>query len=454
MSSSPATAEVAAPRLLLVDDDTSLLRLLTLRLEANGYEVATATSGEGALEAMAEARPELVITDLRMEGMDGMALFRLLRERHPGLPVLILTAHGSIPEAVEATREGVFGFLGKPFDADELLTEIQRALSLGGERRPEAAEWCSRIRTRSPAMQAVLDRAGQVAATEAGIFIRGASGTGKELLARAIHDASPRSQGPFVAVNTAAMPEGLLESELFGHRKGAFTGAERDHTGLFREADGGTLFLDEVGDMPPGLQVKLLRVLQERRVRPVGGTQDIPVDVRIIAATHRDLEAAVAAGDFREDLFYRLNVVSLTLPPLSERREDIPLLAETFLEELAARYGRELTGFAPEALATLSEAPWPGNVRQLYNVVEQVVALATTPLVPDSLVREALDSAAAPMPTLAEARRAFERDYLERLLTITAGQVRRAAELAGRNRTEFYRLLSRHGLDPARFQEQ
>ena len=454
MSSSPATAEVAAPRLLLVDDDTSLLRLLTLRLEANGYEVATATSGEGALEAMAEARPELVITDLRMEGMDGMALFRLLRERHPGLPVLILTAHGSIPEAVEATREGVFGFLGKPFDADELLTEIQRALSLGGERRPEAAEWCSRIRTRSPAMQAVLDRAGQVAATEAGVFIRGASGTGKELLARAIHDASPRSQGPFVAVNTAAMPEGLLESELFGHRKGAFTGAERDHTGLFREADGGTLFLDEVGDMPPGLQVKLLRVLQERRVRPVGGTQDIPVDVRIIAATHRDLEAAVAAGDFREDLFYRLNVVSLTLPPLSERREDIPLLAETFLEELAARYGRELTGFAPEALATLSEAPWPGNVRQLYNVVEQVVALATTPLVPDSLVREALDSAAAPMPTLAEARRAFERDYLERLLTITAGQVRRAAELAGRNRTEFYRLLSRHGLDPARFQEQ
>ncbi|SFD23187.1 two-component system, NtrC family, response regulator GlrR [Thiohalospira halophila DSM 15071] len=453
MSSSPATAEVAAPRLLLVDDDTSLLRLLTLRLEANGYEVATATSGEGALEAMAEARPELVITDLRMEGMDGMALFRLLRERHPGLPVLILTAHGSIPEAVEATREGVFGFLGKPFDADELLTEIQRALSLGGERRPEAAEWCSRIRTRSPAMQAVLDRAGQVAATEAGVFIRGASGTGKELLARAIHDASPRSQGPFVAVNTAAMPEGLLESELFGHRKGAFTGAERDHTGLFREADGGTLFLDEVGDMPPGLQVKLLRVLQERRVRPVGGTQDIPVDVRIIAATHRDLEAAVGAGDFREDLFYRLNVVSLTLPPLSERREDIPLLAETFLEELAARYGRELTGFAPEALATLSEAPWPGNVRQLYNVVEQVVALATTPLVPDSLVREALDSAAAPMPTLAEARRAFERDYLERLLTITAGQVRRAAELAGRNRTEFYRLLSRHGLDPARFQE-
>jgi two-component system response regulator GlrR len=453
MSSSPVIAEEEAPRLLLVDDDTSLLRLLTLRLEANGFRVATATSGEGALEAMAEARPELVITDLRMEGMDGMALFRLLRERHPGLPVLILTAHGSIPEAVEATREGVFGFLGKPFDADELLTEIRRALSLGGERRPEGAEWCAGIRTRSPAMQAVLDRAGQVAATEAGVFIRGASGTGKELLARAIHDASPRAQGPFVAVNTAAMPEGLLESELFGHRKGAFTGAERDHTGLFREADGGTLFLDEVGDMPPGLQVKLLRVLQERRVRPVGGTQDIPVDVRIIAATHRDLEAAVAAGDFREDLFYRLNVVSLNLPPLSERREDIPLLAESFLEELAARYGRELTGFAPEALATLSEAPWPGNVRQLYNVVEQVVALATTPLVPDSLVREALDSAAAPMPTLAEARRTFERDYLERLLTITGGQVRRAAELAGRNRTEFYRLLSRHGLEPARFQE-
>jgi len=453
MSGSAVIAEAPAPRLLLVDDDTSLLRLLTLRLEANGYEVATATSGEGALEAMAEARPELVITDLRMEGMDGMALFHLLRERHPGLPVLILTAHGSIPEAVEATREGVFGFLGKPFDADELLTEIQRALSLGGERRAEGAEWCAGIRTRSPAMQAVLDRAGQVAATEAGVFIRGASGTGKELLARAIHDASPRAQGPFVAVNTAAMPEGLLESELFGHRKGAFTGAERDHTGLFREADGGTLFLDEVGDMPAGLQVKLLRVLQERRVRPVGGTQDVPVDVRIIAATHRDLQAAVAAGDFREDLFYRLNVVSLTLPPLSERREDIPLLAETFLEELAARYGRELTGFAPEALATLSEAPWPGNVRQLYNVVEQVVALATTPLVPDSLVREALDSAAAPMPTLAEARRAFERDYLERLLTITGGQVRRAAELAGRNRTEFYRLLSRHGLEPARFQE-
>jgi two-component system response regulator GlrR len=367
--------------------------------------------------------------------------------------VLILTAHGSIPEAVEATREGVFGFLGKPFDAEELLAEIRRALSLGGERGGTGEGWSDEIRTRSPAMQAVLDRAGQVAATEAGVFIRGASGTGKELLARAIHRASRRAEGPFLAVNTAAIPEGLLESELFGHRKGAFTGAERDHTGLFRAADGGTLFLDEVGDMPAGLQVKLLRVLQERRVRPVGGSEDLPVDVRIIAATHRDLEAAVADGDFREDLFYRLNVVSLTLPPLAERREDIPLLAESFLAELAARYDRELTGFAPEALATLSEAPWPGNVRQLYNVVEQVVALATTPLVPDSLVREALDSAAAPMPTLAEARRAFERDYLERLLTITAGQVRRAAELAGRNRTEFYRLLNRHGLDPARFQE-
>jgi len=290
-----------------------------------------------------------------------------------------------------------------------------------------------------------------VAAGDASVLIRGASGSGKELLARAIHRASVRAEHPFVAINCGAIPEALLESELFGHVKGAFTGASTAHDGLFLSADGGTLFLDEIGDMPLPLQVKLLRVLQERAVRPVGATRARPVDVRIISATHRDLDAAMHEGSFREDLYYRLNVVRLTLPSLDARREDIPLLAGHFIRSLSEKYGKTIHGFAPEALEMLVAAAWPGNVRQLYNVVEQVCALTTTPLIAATLVQRALRTPSVEVLTYAEARQRFEREYLTQVLKLTGGNVTDAARLADRNRTEFYRLLQRHTLTPAMF---
>ena len=441
-----------APKILLVDDDKDLLQLIAMRLAAAGYSVSTADSGESALASVTVSRPQLVITDLRMHGMDGMALFDAIHRDAPSLPVVILTAHGTIPEAVAATRRGVFSFLTKPFDGKVLLDTVADALRLSSVPAGGGGEgWRVEIITRSPAMEDLLAQAKRVAASDASVCVYGPSGTGKELLAHAIHNASRRAEGPFVAVNCSAIPEGLIESELFGHRKGSFTGATQDRRGLFQAAEGGTLFLDEIGDMPVAPQVKLLRALEERVVRPVGSNEAIAVDVRIISATHRRLEERIAAGEFREDLYYRLNVVKLSLPALVERREDIPLLANHFLERLVARYGRRRLAFSPEAMELLVSASWPGNVRQLLNVVEQSVALTATDVVPASLVRQAIDSRDSTLTPLDEARRAFERDYLVRILKITGGNVTQAARLAGRNRTEFYRLLERHALEPAMF---
>jgi two-component system response regulator GlrR len=437
---------------LLVDDDKDLLQLIAMRLSAAGYAVTAVASGEAALTALAVSRPQVVVTDLRMQGMDGMALFDAIHRDSPSLPVVILTAHGTIPEAVNATRRGVFSFLTKPFEPKVLLDTVAEAMRLSsppaeGEREP----WRGEIITRSPAMEDLLAQARRVAASDASVCLYGASGTGKELLARAIHRASPRADAPFVAVNCGAIPEGLLESELFGHKKGSFTGAVADRRGLFQAAHGGTLFLDEIGDMPLPLQVKLLRALEERKVRPVGSQENIATDVRVVAATHRKLEERIASGEFREDLFYRLSVVKLYIPALAERREDIPLLANEFLSRLGTRYRRERLAFSPGALELLVSAPWPGNVRQLLNVIEQAVALAATEVIPESLVRQALDAGDSSLTPLDEARRAFERDYLVRILKITGGNVTKAARLAGRNRTEFYRLLERHALEPSVF---
>ena len=392
---------------------------------------------------------------MRLPGKDGLALFDIVRARHPSLPVILLTAHGTIPDAVEATARGVFGYLTKPFDGKELLEKIAQALALSAPpiapaRRGDEG-WRSEIVSRSARMEEVLAEARMVAQSDASVLLRGDSGAGKELLARAIHKASPRAKKPFVAVNCGAIPEALLESELFGHMKGAFTDASSNHKGLFQTADGGTLLLDEIGDMPPALQVKLLRVLQERAVRPLGSSQSIPVDVRIISATHRDLESAMAAGQFREDLYYRLNVVTLALPTLGERREDIALLANHFLNRLATKYGKRLSGFAPEALKALTTAAWPGNVRQLYNVVEQVCALSSTPLIPLALVQRALRTPSIEVLNYADAKQKFEREYLVGLLKLTDGNAADAARLADRNRTEFYRLLQKHALTPGLF---
>jgi len=443
-----------SPKVLLVDDDKDLLQLIAMRLTAAGYAVTAVESGEQALASLAVARPQVVVTDLRMEGMDGLALFDAIHRDSPSMPVVILTAHGTIPEAVAATRRGVYSFLTKPFEPKVLLDTVAEAMRLSSPSVGQTEEWRSDLMTRSSGMEDLLSQARRVAASDASVCIFGASGTGKELLAKAIHKASPRAEAPFIAVNCGAIPEGLLESELFGHKKGSFTGAVADRRGLFQAAQGGTLFLDEIGDMPLPLQVKLLRALEERKVRPVGSHESFDVDVRVIAATHRKLEERIASGEFREDLYYRLNVVKLYIPTLAERREDIPLLANSFLSRLAERYRRSRLAFAPDAMQLLVSAPWPGNVRQLLNVIEQAVALASTEVIPESLVRQALDAGDTALTPLDEARRAFERDYLVRILKITAGNVTKAARLAGRNRTEFYRLLERHSLEPGMFKQQ
>jgi two-component system response regulator GlrR len=441
-------------RILLVDDDPDLLKLLSIRLTSAGYHVELASSAEQALTSIALARPRVVITDLRMPGMDGMALFQHLHQKDPSMPVILLTAHGTIPDAVQATQRGVFAYLTKPYDPKALLQLIERAvaLPLPDESPHDDVDdsWRDEIVTASPVMESLMAEAQLVAGSDSSVFIQGESGTGKELLARAIHKAGPRASKPFVAINCAAIPEQLLESELFGHAKGAFTGAVTAHEGLFESANGGTIFLDEIGDMPLSLQAKLLRVLQEREVRPIGSSQMIAVDLRIISATHRDLEQTVAEGGFREDLFYRLNVVSLSLPPLKERREDIPLLVRHFLEQQSGK--RRAEAFTPEALEILIANDWPGNVRQLLNVVEQCCVLCTTSLISPALVARALHNKAQGSDlSYANAKQQFEREYLIRLLKITGGRVSDAARLAGRNRTEFYRLLSKHVLSPSMF---
>ncbi|WP_310608228.1 two-component system response regulator GlrR [Buttiauxella brennerae] len=438
-------------RLLLVDDDPGLLKLLGMRLTSEGYTVVTAESGAEGLRLLGREKIDLVISDLRMDEMDGMALFAEVQKVQPGMPVIILTAHGSIPDAVAATQQGVFSFLTKPVDKDALYKAIDDAL----EHTVSAGDdmWRDTIVTRSPGMLRLLDQARMVAQSDVSVLINGQSGTGKEILAQAIHNASPRSKKAFIAINCGALPEQLLESELFGHSRGAFTGAVSSREGLFQAAEGGTLFLDEIGDMPIPLQVKLLRVLQERKVRPLGSNRDLDIDVRILSATHRDLPKAMERGEFREDLFYRLNVVSLKIPALHERAEDVPLLANHLLRQSADRHKPFVRSFSTDAMKRLMAASWPGNVRQLVNVIEQCVALTSAPVISEALVQQALEGENTALPTFVEARNQFELNYLRKLLQMTKGNVTQAARVAGRNRTEFYKLLSRHELDANDFKE-
>lgn len=437
-------------KILLVDDDPGLLKLLTIRLRTEGYEVEAVQSGMAALNAATRNHPDLVISDLKMDGMDGIGLLGELQRKWPGLRVVIMTAHGTIPDAVKATQTGAFGFITKPIDKNELLDHINRALQVSGA-AADAEDWHAEIITRSAVMEERLSQARMVAANDTRVLLTGESGTGKELLARAIHRASGRADRPFVAINCSAMAEMLLESELFGHEKGAFTGATRRHDGLFQAASGGTLLLDEIGDMPLALQAKLLRVLQEDQVRPVGSAESVAVDVRVISATHRDLKAMMERGEFREDLFYRLNVVNIALPSLGERREDIPLLTEHFLREIAMDTGQERRVYAPEAVEMLVSADWPGNIRQLYNVVRQNATLSSSPVISAEAVKAALGDDSDALASFAEARDEFIRNYLTQILQITSGNVTRAAKLAQRNRTDFYKLLNRHGLEPEAF---
>jgi len=454
LSQDPTPEADPGARILLVDDDPDMLGLLSLWLRKAGFQVATAGSGREALSQIRVRQPHLVVTDLVMDEMDGMVLLAEIHRHNPLLPVIMLSGQAQIPDAVTATHLGSAAFLTKPADRDELLEQVRRALRVPGTGAATAADaFGAGIVYRSNVIAELLEQAAMVADSDITVFISGETGTGKEALAKAIHEASPRRASPFIGVNCGAIPEQLLESELFGHERGAFTGASTRHEGLFQAADGGTLFLDEIGDMPLGLQVKLLRVLQDFEVRPVGSTRSVPVNVRIISATHTDLEAAVAAGEFREDLYYRLNVVPLHMPGLAERREDVPVLLEHFMARHAERRGTPKKHFAPEAMEYLVGARWPGNVRQLANVVELCATLTKGDIIPLSMAKRALRDEPGVMLTLKEAKDAFERNYLISVLRITGGHVANAARIAGRNRTEFYKLLGQHGLEASDFRK-
>jgi len=450
-----ADAKPRSAHLLVVDDDADHLALVERWLALEGFSVTAVGSGEKALAVLESKRPDLVITDLVMGGIDGLRLLREIHRHDPVLPVIIVSGQAGIPEAVRATHLGASAFLTKPIQREGFIAEVEQVLAdQVGKDAHEVQDFAPKIIRRSQVMAELLDRARLVARVDTTVLVTGETGTGKELLAEAIHAASGRCEAPFVAINCSALPEELLESELFGHEKGAFTGAMTRHEGLFQAANGGTLFLDEIGDMPLSLQAKLLRVLQDFKVRPVGSTKAIPVDVRIISATHHNLEQLVEHGDFREDLFYRLSVVPLHMPSLRERREDVAPLATHFLERVAARTARPPKRFAPDALRQLLHAELPGNVRQLQNVVEQCSVLSPSDVISAAFTTQALHNRPSNIPTLDEAKQSFERRYLISVLRAAEGNVTTAARMAGRNRTEFYKLVGRYALDPAQFRRR
>jgi len=447
-------------RVLLVDDDATLCETLEIDLVHRGYGVETCLSASHALEAMERADFDVVVTDLQMRQVDGIELCRRIVEKRGDVPVVVLTAFGSFETAVAAMRAGAYDFLSKPIDLESLSFAVARAAThrqLRGELRRLQREVSGTMPegmvAASSAMKAVLDLVDRVAPSETTVLVTGESGSGKEVVARAIHAASRRRNGPFVAINCAAMPETLLESELFGHVRGAFTDARTNEPGLFVAASGGTLFLDEIGDMPLAVQPKILRVLQERRVRPVGGTAERAVDVRVIAATNRDLETAIEEGRFREDLYYRINVVSVGLPPLRARASDVLPLAMRFLTEAARRSEKRVTGIAPAAAERLMSYSWPGNVRELANTMEHAVALARMEqITPDDLPERVRDFqsthvvVAGDDPSELVPLEEVERRYIERVLEAVAGNKSAAARVLGIDRKRLYRMLERLGL--------
>jgi two-component system response regulator GlrR len=453
---------MAAGNILVVDDDKNLLELLRIRLESAEYDVATS---EGMRDALATVRiqvPDLAIVDLKLGDGDGIALMQEIHSLIPEIPILILTAHGSIENAVEAMKKGAYSYLTKPFDPQDLLFQVEKAL----ENRRLASEIVrlkgllaerydfANIVARSGKMQGVLEIVSRIANTESTVYIHGESGTGKELIAKAIHLASERKNKPFVAINCAALPEALLESQLFGHEKGAFTGAVKSTRGLFTQAHEGTIFLDEIGDMPLGIQAKLLRVLQEREFYPLGSEKSVAVDVRVIVATQKDLAEQVRQGLFREDLFYRIHVIPIHLPPLRDRKEDILPLVEHFLKKFAQQMKKEVKGLTPIALQKLMLHEWPGNVRELENAVEYAVAMTQQEHITEEFILQAKPpEKTESLKPFKEAKDAFEEKYLRNLLEICQGNVSQAAKMAGKYRADFYELLKKHSLNLADFKK-
>ncbi|HEX8361430.1 MAG TPA: sigma-54 dependent transcriptional regulator [Longimicrobium sp.] len=451
-------------KILVIDDETAILDTLRILLRREGFAVETAVGGQQGVARMEELRPDVVLSDVRMPGVGGLEVLLAAKELDPSLPVILMTAQASLQTAIRAVNEGAFYYIQKPFANDEMVAICRRAAeSRQLKRENQALKTEIRRRDRGDAARPigrsrrfldVLRTAETVAPTDSTVLVSGESGTGKEVLAKYLHEVSGRTDGPFVSINCGALPESLLESELFGHTKGSFTGAHRDKQGLFEAAKGGTFFMDEVGEMSPATQVKLLRVLQEREVIPVGSTEPVPVDVRIVAATNRDLEEEIRRGGFRSDLYYRLNVITLHLPPLRDRAEDVPLLASFFLERFAAGRGRAAPVLSQEAVDALAAYDWPGNVRELENALERAAVLTSegeiqvstlpsriTERAPQPLVSAALP----PNPTL----EIVERAYIHWVLQSESGNKTRAAEVLGIDPSTLYRKLLRYGMESA-----
>lgn len=448
-------------KILVVDDDDNLLEVIRMRLESANYSVVTTLKEEEAIAHVRNEFFDIAIVDLQLSSRDGISLMEDLHRIHHDFPVIILTAYGSIESAVSAIKRGAYSYMTKPFDPRELLFQIEKALEnrrlmaqvkqLQGLLKEEYG--FENIVARSETMRKVLEQVSRIARTDSTVYVHGESGTGKELIARAIHLSSDRKDNPFVAINCAALPETLLESELFGYEKGAFTGAMRSTSGLFSQAHEGTIFLDEIGNMPLSIQAKMLRVLQERQFYPVGGKSPVEVDVRVIAATNKNLEREVHSGSFREDLFYRIHVIPITLPPLRDKKEDIPPLVEHFIKKFNKKMKKKVKGLTPQALQKLMMHDWPGNVRELENNIEFAMAMTEQDIITDAIILQAKNLFPEQIKTLKEEKEFFEKQYLINLLSFTRGNVSKASEIAGKYRADFYALIKKYELSPEKFKK-
>ena len=449
-------------KILVLDDEKNLLKVIKMRLEANGYEVATALHAEAAVEIATKEEIDLALVDLKLVGKNGIEVMGELHQISPEMPIIILTAYGTIKSAVEAMKRGAYSYVTKPFDYRDLLLQIKNGLE-----KSRLSKEVLRLRTmvegrygfknvigKSEKMKKVLAQVRQAAESESSVYIEGETGTGKGLLAKTLHLASSRKNGPFIVINCATIPENLLESELFGYEKGAFTGATRRKKGLFLQAHKGTLFLDEISEMPLFMQAKLLQALEEKEFYPLGGEKPVKVDTRLIAASNRKMEERVKKGDFRKDLFYRIYVIPIKVPPLRERKGDIPLLAEHCLQEIMKDNKKEVKGFAPSALQKLMLYSWPGNVRELENTIECAVAMTTQDVITEDLILPAQTGEGDRLRPLKEAKKGFEKNYVIQILELTRGNISRAAKLAGKYRADFYDLLKKHSLNPEDFRKR
>jgi len=449
-------------KILVVDDDRNILQVIKMRLVSGEYQVVTAGDAKEALKLAEEESFDLVVLDLKLDGQDGISLMEDIHHINPDIPVIILTAYGTIKSAVNAMKKGAYGYLTKPFDGHELLVQIDNCL----EKKRLSTEVKSlrqlvkkkygfdNIIGKSEKMKKVFEQVTLAAATDSNVYIEGKSGTGKELIAKTLHVASDRKDYPFIALNCAAIPENLMESELFGYEKGAFTGADKTKKGLIEEASFGTFFLDEISEMPPSMQAKILRVLEEKEFYPVGGRQIVKMNARIIAASNKNLEQEIKNGNFRDDLFYRIHVIPIKLPTLNERKEDIPILSRHFLQKFSSEMGKEIEGFSTGAMQKLISYPWPGNIRELENTIEYAVAMTKKNIITEDLILQTQSINIEGLKSFKSAKENFEKNYLIQLFELTKGNISQAAKLAGKYRADVYELIKKYDIKLTDFRDE